>query len=255
MNLTLYTKELRYSLKREKCKIDLELSTKLEKAYGFYLNLYKSINEYLANKVFNLTSEQFNKKTFSDVLICFIDVSKEISDFGIKLNAQAQKQQSEKEMLDLKQDTTNANKENNLKRKKKVDKKKYTKPPLSNGKLGSSIRSWAANIIDKLLSENTAFTSLKEDSKIKDIARTLEKEIYKMHGTLPADYETIIDNVHDTLAKLRNFYFISKQIRNKKFELENLKELFEKTSKEMKNWNHLFKKQFHQYSQKKTYDR
>ena len=64
-----------------------------------------------------------------------------------------------------------------------------------------------------------------------------------------------MENVHDTLAKLRNFYFLSKQVKNKKFELENLKELFEKSTKEMKNWNHLFKKQFQKNSTKKNYER
>jgi len=135
-------------------------------------------------------------------LFFFIDASKEISDFGSKLNDQAQQQKSENEQQEVTiQEQVNANSHNNSKRKRKFDKKKNTKPPLSNGKLGSSIRSWATNIMDKFLTENSAFLSLKEDGKIKDIARSLEKEIYKLYGTLPAEYETTIENIHDTLAK------------------------------------------------------
>lgn len=249
MTLQAQTKELRYFLKREKLEIGETLTAALEATYQFYHTLAKEVSEHLAKDVFTLTYSKFAKTAFNVTYKNFIDVSKEIREFGARL----EKQKKEKRMLSAQKKEKSASKKHalakpkNSKNKnrsgKKSNKQKVQKPPLSNGKLGSTYRSWAMKQLDHRLSENPAYASLKDQGKLREYARMIEKEVYKATGNLPAEYETTIDNMIDILDKLKLFPFVSKELKRKSFNVENLKELFGKNLVEIRKYNQMFRRQ------------
>ena len=74
------------SIKREKMKVDENLSKSLESSYEFYSAFKKEIDEHLANKVFDLTSYKIFKVTeFEKLYKGCVDISKEIDDWGEQL--------------------------------------------------------------------------------------------------------------------------------------------------------------------------
>jgi len=89
---------------------------------------------------------------------------------------------------------------------------------------------------------------LKLDGKLKEVARSIEKDTYKQCGNLPAEYETLIERIQETLNLLKPCPYLSRQLRNKRFNVENIKELFDKSLGEMKTLNVMFKKEFQENS-------
>lgn len=216
------------SIKREKMKVDENLSKSLESSYEFYSAFKKEIDEHLANKVFDLTSYKIFKVTeFEKLYKGCVDISKEIDDWGEQLKkkkkesvkaSQGKISHKEKSKKDKSKNGKSSKQEKVINSGKKSS--GTAKPQLSNGKLGSNYRSWYLKQLDKHLSENIAF-GLNKENKAKEVARNIEKEIYRAVGNLPAEYESSIDNIIEILKEVKQYPYLSKEIKRRKFTINN----------------------------------
>ena len=85
MDLQSQTKKMRYLIRREKIELEEIVQSSLEKAYQWYCQLYKEVNDHLAKNVFTLDLNEFENAKLDGVCSGFVVISKEINDFWINL--------------------------------------------------------------------------------------------------------------------------------------------------------------------------
>jgi hypothetical protein len=215
-------------LTRKKCKEDMK--AELKEKTGYVNQIFKDANEYLSKHVYTLDIKQLDEAKLDEVFRGFVKITSQIQEYRRK--------------LEDKDDLPNGDPTVPGRSKSKTNQElPGLAGTMANELISQDIRNNFVRIWKDHLSANKFFST--EPKEISQTAKNLEKEVHQKYGHKLQDYEKHCEEISRLFREIIPYTSLSSQIKAKKFSLKAIRDLFGKTSGEIRSINYTLSRNTH----------
>ena len=205
----------------KKCRDEVRLD--LKEKTGFINQIFKDVNDHLNKTVYNLSLKQLKETELDLVFRGFVNIAGPVQDYKKKLEEKDNQSNQVQHPLEMKK-----------------KEKEETSKSISMDVISQDSRAMYTNTWGGLLGSNKYFSLEQKDPL--HIAKMIEKEVYLKFETRLADYEKHCEEISRLLKEIATYYYLSADIKAKRFSFKSLRDLFGKTSAEIRNINYSLSK-------------
>ena len=198
----------------KKLKDDIKIEFK--EKIGFIKEIFKDVNDYLTKYVEGLSLKQLKDTASEEVFRGFVNISGPISEYKRKLE---EKDEPAKPSEAKKEDLQKA----------------LQKEAVSQQRRNHFMQVWSDLIVS-----NKSFSM--DQKEAIHVSRVIEKEVHMKFETKLSDYEKNSEEISRIFREALNYSFLSAHIKASKFSLKCLRELFGKSSAEIRALNYTLSK-------------